>query len=104
MFDGGVVYTLSFGLFPNFIEYSDPAKPPCVRFAPRQGFSEAEFLKALSSARAVRYDTTIDVSDLAGGASVSAASYVTVNAYDLQAMYQAVVGREGGRCRAGASR
>jgi hypothetical protein len=98
LFDQGVVYTFTYDLLPNFVEYDDPAKPPCVRLEPRRGSSNSELLETLSRIRPAKYSTEIEVSAPESGDRFSAVSYVTLNTYDVQAIYQEVMKRGAGRC------
>jgi len=97
-FDRGVVYTFTYDILPNFVEYDDPGKPPCVRLEPRPGFSDAELLESLSRIRPAKYRMEIEVSDPESGDRFSPARYVTLNTYDVQAIYQAVMKQGAGRC------
>jgi len=99
VFQKDVVYTFTQDMMPNFVQYDEKTKTPCLAEVRTKYITEADFLSALAANRDVTLRMEIQVSGEYSAVSRVAAEGVTAGHYDMQAIYETIAKEGGGRCQ-----
>jgi hypothetical protein len=98
-FQKGVVYTVSQEMMPEFLNYDDTTKQPCLVNVTTTYVSEADVVSALERSTDMKYRTEIQIGGGYGTRTIVAKEYVTSHGYDVKAMHQTGVIEGNQRCR-----
>lgn len=101
VYDGlakGIVYTFTTDMMPDFLNYDDNEKTPCLVNVTTKYIPESAFLSALAKSRTIKYRGEVHVSTPAGGRSAAVHHFETTRGYDVEAMYRTIEIEGGRRC------
>lgn len=97
-FQKDVMYTFTQDMLPNFLQYDEKTKPPCLAEVRTKYIAESDFLSALAANQNASLGIEIQASGEFNAPSVVAWSGVTSRRYDMRAMYETIAKEGGGRC------
>ena len=98
VFHKDITYTFTQDMLPNFLQYDEKTKTPCLAEVRTKYITEPDFLSALSGNRDISLRVEIQVNGEYNAASVVAANRVTSRRYDMQAIYDTIAKEGSGRC------
>jgi hypothetical protein len=101
VYDGlaeGVVYTFTTDMMPDFLNYDDREKQPCLVNVTTKYISEDAFVAALAKSRNVKYRGEVHVSTPTAGRSAVVHHFETARGYDVEAMFRTIEVEGGRKC------
>jgi hypothetical protein len=99
IFQKRITYTFTQDMLPNFIQYDEKTKTPCLVEVRTKYVTESDFLSALAANRDTSLRREIQVSGEYNSAGVVVADDVTSRRYDIRAIYDTIAKEGGGRCK-----